>query len=205
MTWRSLWMLYLLASRKARMRSSSIARLSQKTSAAAELDDCGAVGVGPGGAVHDLDRLAVLHRDQAGRTDEIGLTQPVQGHLRRIVLVAEHRLEHFDLVDTARADLAHCQTVADLHKDRGRENRGDHEIELVVALRAEGDERRLLQRQEVVAHPGTGVSLMRELVGVAVGLGPGDVVAMARVHLDPAGLRRPVEPESDEKFVQQTG
>lgn len=153
----------------------------------------------------DLDRLPVLHRDEAGGTDEIDLAQPVQVHLGRIVFVAEHRLEHLDLVDAARPDLAHRQTVADLDKNRGRENRGDHEVELVVALRTEGDERRLLQRQEVVAHPGAGVSLMRELVGVAVGLRQGDVVAVPRIHLDPAGLRRPVEPEGDEKFVQQAG
>ena len=78
-------------------------------------------------------------------------------------------------------------------------------LSLSSALRTKGDERRLLQRQEVVANPGAGVGLVGELVGVAVGLRPRDVVAVPRVHLDPAGLRRPVEPEGDEKFVQQAG
>src|SRR4029453_1953152 len=36
-----------------------------------------------------LDRLAVLHRDQAGRPDEVGLLQPAGGHLLVVVLVAE--------------------------------------------------------------------------------------------------------------------
>jgi len=44
---------------------------------------------------------------------------------------------------------------------------------------------------------------MGELVGVALSLGPGDVVPMARVHLDPADFGSPVEPEGDEKLVQQ--
>jgi hypothetical protein len=73
--------------------------------------------------VRDLDRLAVFHRDEAGRTDEVGLRQAMQRHLRRIVLVAEHRLEHLDLVDAARPDLPHRQTVADLEAAQLRQDR----------------------------------------------------------------------------------
>src|SRR3984893_7274676 len=46
---------------------------------------------------------------------------------------------------------------------------------------------------------------MGELVGVALGLRPGEVVPVAGVHLDPADLGRPVEPKGDEKLVQQAG
>ncbi len=46
---------------------------------------------------------------------------------------------------------------------------------------------------------------MSEFVGVALGFRPGNVVAMACVHLDATHLRRPVEPEGDKKLVQQAG
>jgi hypothetical protein len=68
-------------------------------------------------------------------------------------------------------------------------------------LGMEGDHRRLFQRQVIVAHPRAGIRLAGEFGGVAVGLGPGDVVPVAAIHPDPAHLGRAVEPESDEKFV----
>src|SRR5690606_2290034 len=51
------------------------------------------------GSLNEFDRLAVLHRDQARRTDEVELRDAVSSHLGSVVGVAEEVEDQLELVD----------------------------------------------------------------------------------------------------------
>src|SRR5206468_3372366 len=55
--------------------------------------------------LHHLDRLAVLHADEARRADEVRRDQAMAHHRLVVVFVAEERLEYLVRVDALRSDL----------------------------------------------------------------------------------------------------
>src|SRR5262249_9657968 len=74
--------------------------------AAAHLDDGARVTCAARRLLHHLDRLAVLHADEAGRADEVRRHEPVARHGFVVVGIAEHRLEHLVRADALGPDLA---------------------------------------------------------------------------------------------------
>src|SRR2546423_3468153 len=68
---------------------------------------------------------AILHRDIAGRADQITLPQPAFGH--RLVVVLKAQMDPFELglFEPARADDANRDRVADLLQHHAREDGQD--------------------------------------------------------------------------------
>src|ERR1700730_15310372 len=68
---------------------------------------------------------AILHRDIAGRADQIALPQPAFGH--RLVVAVEAQMDPFELgfFEAARADDANRDRIADLLQHHAREDSQD--------------------------------------------------------------------------------
>src|SRR5689334_15844417 len=89
------------------------AALLRPGAAAAHLDDRLLVAGAADPALHEAGRGAVLHRDEAGRTDQVGLAQPQLGQRLVVGLVAEAGPGQLGALEPLRHHAPHREAVAD--------------------------------------------------------------------------------------------
>src|SRR5260221_10289437 len=76
-------------------------------------------------ALEEPADAAILHRDIAGRADQIALPQPAFGHCLVVVLKAQVDPFELGLFEPARADDANRNRIADLLQHHAREDGQD--------------------------------------------------------------------------------
>src|SRR5579883_28269 len=176
--------------------------LLRRGAVAAHLDHRFPVGRTTDAALHEAGRGAVLHRDQAGRPDQVRLAQAQLGHLLVVALEAEAGPSELGAIESLRHHPAHREAVPDLLQHESREDRENLQPDAVAELVDALEQLRSLELSVVRvrrAHAGLLVFLAGDVGRVRVA----DVVVAVLADDEPALLRQAVEAEGGEEHVQQ--
>ena len=96
-------------------------------------------------ALDEAADRAILHRDIAGRPDQIGLLQSPFGHHRIVVLEADIGPLQFGLVRPFRQDQPHGDRIVDLLQDEIGKDAEDLQCDAVADLVDRLEKARILQ------------------------------------------------------------